>query len=93
MKYALNLSEDNRVLSACFVLPNGNYDGMPIVEELPEGDITEYLYVDGQYIHDPLPEPEPVEPEPTAEERIAALEEENAMLMECILEMSEIVYA
>ena len=27
------------------------------------------------------------------EERIAALEEENAMLMECILEMSEIVYA
>ena len=31
--------------------------------------------------------------EPTAEERIAALEEENAMLMECLLEMSEIVYA
>ena len=27
------------------------------------------------------------------EERITALEEENAMLMECILEMSEIVYA
>ena len=26
-------------------------------------------------------------------ERITALEEENAMLMECILEMSEIVYA
>lgn len=35
---------------------------------------------------------EPI-PESTAEERIAALEEENAMLMECILEMSEIVYA
>lgn len=26
-------------------------------------------------------------------ERITALEEENAMLMECILEMSEVVYA
>ena len=26
-------------------------------------------------------------------ERIAALEEENAMLLECVLEMSEIVYA
>ena len=26
-------------------------------------------------------------------ERIAALEEENAMLLECILEMSEIIYA
>jgi hypothetical protein len=27
------------------------------------------------------------------EDRITALEEENAMLMECILEMSEIIYA
>ena len=27
------------------------------------------------------------------EERIVALEEENAMLMECVLEMSEIIYA
>lgn len=27
------------------------------------------------------------------EERIAALEEENLMLMECVLEMSEIIYA
>ena len=27
------------------------------------------------------------------EERITALEESNTMLMECILEMSEIVYA
>lgn len=31
--------------------------------------------------------------EPTAEERITALEEENAMLMECLLEMSAVVYA
>ena len=64
MIYALNLAKDNRILSAWKVLPNGNYDGMPIVEELPEGDIAEYLYIDGQYIHDPLPEPEQPEPEP-----------------------------
>ena len=32
-------------------------------------------------------------PEPTAEERIAELEMQNAMLMECLLEMSEVVYA
>lgn len=31
--------------------------------------------------------------EAAREERIAALEEENAMLLECVLEMSEIVYA
>lgn len=33
------------------------------------------------------------EEKPTQEERIAALEAENAMLMECLLEISEIVYA
>ena len=32
-------------------------------------------------------------PEPTQEERIAELEAQNEMLMSCLLEMSEIVYA
>ena len=31
--------------------------------------------------------------EPTAEERIAELEAQNEMLMNCVLEMSEVVYA
>ena len=65
MKYALNLAEDNRILSAWKVLPNGNYNGMPLVNELPEGDISDYLYVDNEYIYDPLPEPEPPAPAPT----------------------------
>lgn len=30
---------------------------------------------------------------PSVNERITALEQENAMLLECILEMSEIIYA
>lgn len=30
---------------------------------------------------------------PTAEDRIAALEEQNEMLTECILELSELLYA
>ena len=46
----------------------------------------------GEYTIEDDGKPEPVA-EPTAEERIAALEAENAMLMECLLEMSEIVYA
>lgn len=37
--------------------------------------------------------PEPVEPQPTQEERIKALENQNETLLQCILEMSEIVYA
>ena len=64
MKYALNLAEDKRILSAWKVLPNGNYDGMPLVDVLPDGDISDYLYVDGQYVYDPLPEPEPPAPAP-----------------------------
>lgn len=63
MKYALNLAVDHRILSACVVLPKGNYSSMPVVDMLPEGDITDYLYVDGVYVYDPLPENEPVEPE------------------------------
>lgn len=54
---ALNLDkETGRVLSACKVLPNGIYEGMPIVESLPDGNLYEYRYIDGEFIHDPLPE-------------------------------------
>ena len=38
-------------------------------------------------------EPAPGEPQPTQEERIKALENQNETLLQCILEMSEIVYA
>lgn len=73
MKYALNLAEDNRILSACVVLPNGNYDGMPIVVTLPEGDSSEYLYVEGEFVYDPKPVSVPVEDEPTTDEVLIAL--------------------
>ena len=35
---------------------------------------------------------EPTEQQPTLEEKVVDLQEENKMLKECILEMSEIVY-
>ena len=65
--HALKLAEDSRILYACDVLSNGNYDGMPIVDTLPsaetemEDNIHNYLYIDEKYVYDPLPEqPEPV---------------------------------
>lgn len=70
MKYALNLNEDNRILSATyeeFATPE-----MPIVEELPEGDIYEYLYVGGKFVHDPIPAPS-AEPEATTDDVLNAL--------------------
>ena len=76
MAYALNLNADNRILSACVVLPNGRYDGMPIVTTLPDGDIADYLYVGKKYVYNPNPTPVPPEEAPTQEDRIKALEEE-----------------
>lgn len=42
-------------------------------------------------VEEPIWEPE-IQPEPTLEEKVATLQEENAMLTACILEMSELVY-
>ena len=65
MKYALNLAEDGRILSATF--EKYAAPGMVLADTLPDGDITEYRYENGGYVHDPLPV-EPVESEPTTEE-------------------------
>lgn len=72
MKYALNLNADNRILSACVVLPS-TPASMPRVDTLPEGDINDWLFVDGQFVYDPLPKPPAPEPEPTAEDILNAL--------------------
>lgn len=76
MASALSLYEDDRIHSAWRVLPNGNYGNMPIVDSLPEGNLSDYRYVNDEYIYDPLPIPEQTDSKPTQEERIAALEEQ-----------------
>lgn len=71
MKYALNLAEDGRVLSATY--PQYAPEDAVKVDALPEGDIYEYRYVDGEFIHDPLPKPEEPEAEPTTDDVLNAL--------------------
>jgi FKBP-type peptidyl-prolyl cis-trans isomerase 2 len=51
MKYALNLSEDGRILSATYE-QYAPADSV-LVDTLPEGDITHYRYENGQYVYDP----------------------------------------
>lgn len=83
MKYALNLSEDGRILSATF--EQFSADGNAVVDTLPEGDISEYRYIDGEFVHEPLPAPEAAEQEPTTEEvllEIAADHEARICMME-----------
>lgn len=63
--YALNLAEDGRVLSV--TLDKYGAEGQPRVTEFPDDDVSNYRYVDDEFIYDPLPDlPEP-EPEPQGE--------------------------
>lgn len=64
--YALNLDEDGRILSVAF--ETYATADMPLVEIIPEYNITDYKYIDGSYVYDPLSRPEPETEEPTAEE-------------------------
>ena len=85
MKYALNLAEDGRVLSASFVSEHTPNDAV-IVDELPDGNICDYRYADGEYTHDPLPV-EPVEEKPTQLDRIEAQVAYTAMMTDTLLEV------
>lgn len=53
MKYALNLSSDNRILSVTFEKYASKHD--VLVNELPEGNVIDYIYQNGEYIYDPSP--------------------------------------
>lgn len=77
--YALNLDNDNRILSATF--PQYAPADAVLVDALPEGDISDYRYVDGELYYDPLPAPEP-DTAPTTNERLDALE---AAMLEMIM--------
>ena len=76
--YALNLGEDTRVLSVCPCIDGQTYDN--VVDSFPDGDVTEYRYENGQFIHDPLPTPEP--PEPTGSVTYATYDELAAAIQE-----------
>lgn len=92
MKHWIKIDEENRLTSYA---DEGFHCGEgEILVEIPAdfepNNIRDYKYVNGVIIHDPLPAgDEPL----TVDERVAGLEAQNAMLMECLLEMSTIVYA
>ena len=71
--YSLNLDKDGRILSACICLEGLEYEN--VVDTLPDGNISDYKYVDGEYVYDPLPEPkpEPQPEEPTTDDVLNAL--------------------
>ena len=71
MMYALNLNSDNRILSVTFdqYAPKSQLR----VDTLPDGDVNDYLFVDGEYVYDPIPVPPTSEPQPTTDEILNVL--------------------
>lgn len=81
MNYALNLAEDGRILSVTFA-KYATADAA-IVDSLPEGDISEYRYLNGEFIPAPL---QKAQEEPTQLDRIEAQLIYTAMMTDTLLE-------
>ena len=78
-----------------YYLAQGNYFPKPIIDDY---GVYRYKYINNECIERTQEQmeadrPEPPEPVPTAEEKIAALEDTIQILTDCLLEMSETVYA
>lgn len=82
MRYALNLGEDGRVLSVTY--EEFATEEMPLVDSIPEDDISDYRYVDGEFISDPLPVPEQ---KPSQMDIIEAQVTYTAMMTDTLLEV------
>jgi len=84
MKYALNLDSDGRVLSvtyAWYAAANS-----VLVEEIPEDDITQYIYVEGKLCYRPIQE-QLVEETPDRLDAIEAQLAYTAMMTDTLLEV------
>ena len=74
--YALNLSDDERILSVCIALPT-TPNTLPRIDLLPNGEITDYRYENGEYIYDPLLDQpnQPLREIDVLKEQVAAIED------------------
>ncbi len=93
--YALYLADDGRILHVTgeefvtnIATEEGKVtellEGYVLVESLPEGDVTDYRYVNGEFAFDPVPVETP------APERIDVIEAQityTAMMTDTLLEV------
>ena len=93
--YALYLADDKRILHVTEerYVTNvqtdaetvvGLLDGYVLADSLPEGDMTHYLYVNGEYVYDPL---QVCEPAPSQLDAIEAQVIYTAMMTDTLLEV------
>lgn len=60
-RFAFLVGDDGRM--SCPTFEEYAPPGAILVDKLPPGDYNDFRYIDGQYIYDPLPEPEQPESE------------------------------
>ena len=84
-KYALNLAEDGRVLSATFE-KYAPPDAV-LVDELPDGNLSDYIWQDNAFVYDHLPEPDPEPETPSQLDRVEAQVTYTAMMTDTLLEV------
>ena len=51
--YALNIAENGRILSVTY--SKYAFKDNVLIETLPDGNISDYLFIDNAYIYDPIP--------------------------------------
>lgn len=66
IRYAVNIDDKKRVQRITY--EKYKDEESIVTDTIPEGNASDYKYIDGSYIYDPLPNPEPAPQEPTAEE-------------------------
>lgn len=83
--YALNVDkESGRILSATY--HKFSTKDSVLVESLPEGDISDYRHIDGEFVFDPLIKVTEQEPPLSEIDRIAELEEAIELLLSGVTE-------
>lgn len=79
--FTLNVDRaSHRILSAGIIA--NSPAGALLVDTLPDGDITDYLFIDGEYFFDPLPDPEQPAPTPSLASRVETVEDKTNELQE-----------
>lgn len=84
MKYALNLAEDGRILSATY--EQYANDNMILVDSLPDGDISDYIYQNNEFVYTPLCKSE-IDYQPSQLDIIEAQVTYTAMMTDTLLEV------
>ena len=83
-RYGLILDENSRIVSA--VAQRYAPENAIIVDNLPDGEYADYLYIGGEYIYDPLPTHDEPDQQPTQLDRIEAQVLYTALMTDTMIE-------